>query len=304
MDGKAFKDLAVAARLSWQSISSKKQIRGTVGQEISEFLESDKRAVGSIKKLFDPKTEEIKKLESIKNETNKYWRDNTYEYMERGVRLTRKDNWMSVKEQMEAYRKQIKDAEKVLQENRDQILEKSKSFLGEKLFSLSDYPVTFEGSFDFELEPVNIEPPSYLMQLDPEAYDKAQKVLEQKLDSSLALFEEQIFTGLSGMLNHLVEKMKPGEDGKKKVFHESTFQNLWDLMKQYKELKVRDNEALDKLVDDAEKKLKGFDVGGIRASEAVRNQVVKEFEGLAKEAEKYVTQLPGRKVKLKEKVSE
>lgn len=187
MTGKDFKNVAVAARLSWTKLGTKKAIKGEVKQEISEFLQTNKGATGSTKYLFDPKTDEIKKIDSLKNETDKYWKDHTYQYMEPGVRLTRKDQWLSVKSQMEEYRKQIKEAEKKLQENREVVLQKSREFLGEKLYNESDYPATFEGSFDFELEVVNVEPPSYLMQLDPEAYEKAQQVLEEDGFCSSAL---------------------------------------------------------------------------------------------------------------------
>lgn len=298
MTGADFRAIAAAGRLGFSWLGLEKTIKGKTKESMVEAVRTSGKALGAKKRLFCPKDENINALQALHTVIKQYWEQSTLPYFDKGVRLTTRPKWTTVVEQLNKYRDQILELEKKLEENRASTLEKSALFLGPDLYCSSDYPSSFIGKFNLEIEPVNIEPPSYLLELDPEAYKRQEERLNEKVSASLDLFEEEIWAELSKTVSHLVEKMEPGDDGKKKVFHTSTLENITDLVSRYQNLRVRSNADLDQAIKDVKGRLAKFDAAGIKSSPAVRQQVHDTFAGVAEELAKRVTKVPSRRVEV------
>jgi len=294
----SFRDRCAGITVGFKWLGITRRVKGQFRERFLEETEADASGVEIDSKILNPKNEHLCRLTSIKSQAVTYYRDNTLPYVEKGKRLCRKDRYLEIRDRLLAYRDEIKQAEAEMEANRDAVLEDARQFR-KKLFNASEYPATFLGCFDISVEPVNLDPPSYLMELNPEEYERARKSLEEKCEKARLLYEEQLAQQGLGLVEKLLDRMRPAEDGRRKVFSSSLFDELTTFFTKYKELKatvagIRSETDVDKLVEQAEQALANFDVDGIRSSQKVRDQVTAAFSTIADELEKTVA--PARRV--------
>ena len=70
---------------------------------------------------------------------------------------------------MQTYRERLQEAARELAGQYDTIKSEAQQRLG-ALFNASDYPSTLDGLFDLEVSYPTIEPPEYLVALQPDVY--------------------------------------------------------------------------------------------------------------------------------------
>lgn len=73
---------------------------------------------------------------------------------------------------------------------------------------------------------LNLEPPSYLLRLDPKVYEQQAALLEADFQKAVALREQELAQQLLNSVQHLLERLQTGEDGRPRTFRDSTVERL------------------------------------------------------------------------------
>lgn len=306
LDSRNFRERVTGVMLQFSPwMTTSRSVKGEVQQDLTSFLETDATVVSSTSKIFDTQHEIIQNLAALRSQATTHYRQRTLPYLMKGVRLVNRTRYAELLREMtdgpDSFRTRIKLAEADLQRRRDEVIEAARAKLGPRLFNPSVYPATFVGCFDLTFEPVNIEVPSYLMELDPQEYARRVQELDTRCSQSFALYDEQLGVKFVELIEHLSEQLKPGEDGNKKRFHSSAVTNVQDFFGAYASMKqsFQDmpwNQDVAAAVDRAVAVLAENDLDAVKASQSIRTRVDAAFTEIRQSLEKFVVTATRRKV--------
>ena len=77
---------------------------------------------------------------------------------------------------------------------------------------------------------------------------------------------QTITSELAKLMSHLAERLSGTEDGKPKIFRDSAIGNLSEFFERFRELNVRSNADLDRLVADCQRIVRGVEPQDLRDS--------------------------------------
>ena len=132
-----------------------------------------------------------------------------------------------------------------------------------RLFNAADYPESLRNLFAVTWDFPSAEPPPYLQQLNPQLYEQECQRVQQRFDEAVKLAEEAFIAELAKLLSHLTERLSGTEDSKPKVFRDSAMGNLTEFFQRFRQLNIRSNEQLDRLVADAQGIIRGIEPQGV-----------------------------------------
>ncbi len=127
--------------------------------------------------------------------------------------------------------------------------------------------------FDFP----SVEPPDYLQQLNPQLYEEECRRVQSRFDEAVRLAEEAFTAELAKIISHLTERLSGQADGKPKTFRDSAVENLTEFFARFRQLNVRSNEQLDRLVADAQRVIRGVAPQELRDNAGLRQHVATEM---------------------------
>lgn len=180
-----------------------------------------------------------------------------------------------------------------------ELKKKAKSQLG-SLYDEADYPTEakLRSSFRFEHSFVSFDAPEKLKSISSALYEEE----SEKLRAKMAEAQESVITLLraefSQLVDHLVDKLTPGPDGKKKRFFSSNVDNLAEFLDSFSARNITNDEELSALVDKTKSLLKGVDVESIRASDRTRDRTKQAFSKLKSELAPLIEDAPIRQINL------
>lgn len=138
------------------------------------------------------------------------------------------------------------------------------------------YSQSLRGVFSIEFDFPNVEPPDYLKQLNPQLYEEECPRVENRFGEAVRLAEEAFTAELGRLISHLTERLSGSEDGRPKIFRDSAVENLAAFFERFRQLNVRSNERLDRLVADAQRVIRGIGPQELRDHAGLRQRVATE----------------------------
>ena len=177
---------------------------------------------------------------------------------------------------MGVFRQQQLDAARELTGHYEQIKSEAQRRLG-SLFNPSDYPTALDGLFDLEVSYPPIEPPHYLVALNPGVFEAEQARVRERFESAVELAEQAFATELQRLVTHLAERLTGLQDGQPKVFRDTAITNFTEFFDRFRRLNVRSNPELDALVDQARQVITGIEPQQLRDSVRLRQMVANDF---------------------------
>jgi hypothetical protein len=187
---------------------------------------------------------------------------------------------------VEAYPELMKEAKKLLK----------------GVFSGSDYltPDDVRAQFGFEWRYINFGVPAQLAKIREELYakekDKAAKHWAQATSEMTTLLR----ANMAELVEHMNDRLEPGEDGKPKTFKASTIDNLNDFLKNFDARNITDDKELKSVVMKARALVKGIDADKLRSNEELRAKMKTGMKGLRKQLDKLVVIKGKRKIRFAE----
>ena len=139
--------------------------------------------------------------------------------------------------------------------------------------------------------------------LPPEVREREEAKLRKSYEAAEAKITEMLYTGFQALVDHLAERLVQNEDGTKKTFQYTTFQNMVDFISTFKNKNVFSDERLASAVATAEDIIATVGTPGmkpedmakrIRDYDSVRNRTAEAFKALKLDVDKMVEDMPVR----------
>jgi hypothetical protein len=284
-----------AVRVAFTWFGVRKTLSSEQKAQAAEPFGAEGQFLSAAKKLFDTKHPKFQQLTSVRTRVVGYWKGLSLPYPEPGVRLLRQEEVGRFDDRMAEFHQELAEAVQALDEHYAQLKAAARERLG-TLYGEADYPPTLLGLFDVEWSYPSVEPPEYLMRLNPHLYQQERERMAQRFDEAVRLAEEAFTTEFSKLVAHLTERLTAAPDGERKVFRDSAIGNLREFFERFRSLNVRSGADLDRLVEAAQQALAGVDPQAVRDSAGLRQQVSAQLASVQAALDRMLVDQPRRRV--------
>ena len=265
-----------AVRVSMQWLGVRKTLTQEQKNQAADTFGAEGNFLSAGKKLLDTSHPAFKAVTAARNRIISLWRAMSLPYPENGVRLIRQDKIDEFNTKMQELREELDEVVSRLDEHYSELKSAARQRLG-RLFNPADYPDSLRGLFAVEWDFPSVEPPPYLQQLNPQLYEQECQRVQARFDEAVRLAEEAFVAELAKLVSHLTERLSGQEDGRPKVFRDSTVENLTGFFERFRALNVRSSEDLDRLVAQAQRVIRGVEPQDLRDNQGLRQHVATEM---------------------------
>jgi hypothetical protein len=284
---------AVRVHFTWWGVH--KTLTASQKEEVGLAYAADARFLTAGKKILDVRHEAFRRLTSVRTRVVNYWRGLTLPYVEPGVRLIRQSDIEPFVHTLHGFREELTQAEADLNAVYGDIKGDARQRLGQ-LYNPGDYPPEIRGLFGVEWDFPSIEPPTYLMQLNPAIYEQEQARVTARFEQAVQLAEQAFLSEFANVVSHLTERLSPDSDGERKVFRDSAITNLMEFFERFRTLSVRSNAQLDELVAQAQRVVRGVVAQDLRDNDGLRQHVATQLAGVQSVLDGMLVDRPRRRI--------
>ena len=284
-----------AIRVSFTWLGVRKALTPSQKAQAAETFGADGPYLSAAKKLLDTRCPAFRAVTSVRNRTVAYWKSMSLPYPEPGVRLIRQDYVEPFNERMMHLRELLQEEVQKLDQQLPHLRQAAEERLG-SLYDPADYPLTLIGLFALDWDFPSVEPPDYLLQLNPSLYEQERRRMMSRFEEAITLAEQAFTEELGKLVGHLVERLDGASDGKPKIFRDSAVSNLQEFFQQFRMLNVRSNAELERLVGMAERMVRGVTPQRLRDSEALRGQIASRLSSVQASLDGMLVDRPRRKI--------
>src|ERR1019366_9546516 len=215
---------SAAVRVSFIWLGVRKTLTPSQKTQAAETFGAESDFLSARKKLLDTTHSAYKDVTAIRGRVGAFWKALTLPYPDPGIRLIRQEQVDTFNQQMAAFRQELIDAVACLDEHYAELKSAARCRLG-NLYDPLDYPPTLRGLFDLAWEFPNVQPPDYLMQINPAIYEQERARIAARFEEAVRLAEQAFVSEFAGLVSHLCERLSTQGDGEKKVFRDTRKQN-------------------------------------------------------------------------------
>jgi hypothetical protein len=284
-----------AVKLAFTWLGVRKTLAPEQRTTAARAFHADRELLSASKLILDTRNPAYRAVAAVRSEASSYWRTVTLPFPEAGIRLLPQNSLSLFANTMAGYREKLQEAALELSAQYDTIKQEAQRRLG-TLFNASDYPQTLDGLFDLEVSYPTIEPPAYLMALQPDVYQQEQARVRERFESAVELAEQVFATELQKLVSHLAERLTGLHDGQPKVFRDSAVENLREFFQRFRQLNIRSNPELDALVEQAQQTITGIEPQQLRDSVRLRQMVANDFEQIQASVGEMLVDRPRRNI--------
>jgi hypothetical protein len=285
-----------AVRVSFTWFGVKKSLTPEQRATAAEAFDADSQLLSAGKKLLDTRHAAYKAVTAIRTKITDFTRGISLPFPEPGVRLIKQEAIDEFAATMADSKVELEDAVTNLDRHFDELKHAARERLG-SLFNSDDYPESLRGLFDVSFDFPNIEPPGYLVALNPLLYEQEQTRVSARFEEAVRLAEEAFLAEFGKLVAHLGERLAgSNDDGTTKVFRDSAIGNLVEFFDRFRQLNVRSNAQLDALVAEAQRIVRGVEPQDLRDSNALRQRVASEMSRVESALDNLLIDRPRRKI--------
>lgn len=283
-----------AVRVSLRWLGVRKTLTPEQKTQAAETFNAEGDFLSARKKLLDTRHPAYKEVTTVRGKVIAYWKGMTLPYPEPGVRLIKQSQIEAFNEAMQSLRNELDNAVAKLDEHYAELRAAARQRLG-SLYNADDYPPSLRGLFELTWDFPSVEPPDYLMQLSPAIYEQERARIASRFEEAVHLAEQAFLSEFGKLVAHLTERLS-GTDGDKKVFRDSAVSNLTEFFQRFKELNVGGNDELDRLVEQAQRVIRGVEPQELRDNGTLRQQVATQLAGVQSVIDGLMVDRPRRNI--------
>jgi hypothetical protein len=284
---------AVRVMLHWWGVH--RSLTAQQKEEVGLTYAADARLVTAGKRLIDVRHEAYRALTAIRTRLSSFWRGLTLPYTEPGVRLIRQADIEPFVHTMDGFHGELAEKVDELAAVYDDIKADARQRLG-RLYNPNDYPQDVRGLFAVEWDFPSVEPPAYLMRLNPDVYRQEQERVSRRFEEAVRLAEQAFAEEFAKLVSHLTERLAPSADGDRKVFRDSAITNLSEFFERFKHLNVGSSVQLDSLVEQAQQLVQGVSPQSLRDDTSLRQQVATRLGQVQAQLDGMLVDAPRRRI--------
>jgi hypothetical protein len=287
--------IAAAVRVSLHWWGVHRSLSPQQKEEVGLTYAADARLVTAGKKLLDTRHEAFRRLTSIKTRLTNYWRGISLPYTEPGIRLICQSEIDPFVHTMAGFREELAEGETELGAAYDEIKADSRRRLG-RLYDPADYPTEVRGLFAVEWDFPSVEPPSYLMRLNPDVYRQEQERVSRRFEEAVRLAEQAFLEEFVKLVGHLSERLTADTEGERKIFRDTAITNLTGFFERFRHLSVGSSAQLDELVNQAQQLVQGVSPQSLRDDNDLRRQVAGQLGQVQAQLDGMLVDVPRRRI--------
>jgi hypothetical protein len=289
------RDTTAAVRVSFTWFGVRKALTTEQRNQAAESFGADGDDLSAFKKLLDTRHVAYKAVTRVRGKVKAYWESLTLPFPENAVRLIRQHEVEGFNQQMARYRTELQEAVNRLNLHYADLQFAAQRRLG-SLFNPNDYPPSLRGLFDLSWDFPNVEPPDYLMQLNPALYEQERSRVAGRFDEAVRLAEQAFIGEFAKLIEHLSERLADNGEGERKIFRDTAITNLTEFFNRFRQLTVRSNDQLDALVDQAQRIVQGHEPKDLRDSDSLRQTIASQLSSVQAQLDGMLVDRPRRRI--------
>jgi hypothetical protein len=284
-----------AVRIAFTWLGVRKTLTPQQKTQAAEPFGAEGQFLSAGKKLLDTQHSAYKEVTAVRGRVSAYWKALTLPYPEPGIRLLRQDQIEPFQQQMLTFRHDLHEAVAQLDDQYSDLKTAARRRLG-GLFDAADYPPSLRGLFELAWEFPNVQPPEYLLQLNPALYEQEKARIAGRFEEAVRLAEQAFVSEFAALVSHLCERMSTEAGGEKKVFRDTAVTNLVEFFDRFRQLNLHSNDQLDGLVEQAQKFVRGIEPQALRANETLRQHVATQLSSVQAALDGMLVDRPRRNI--------
>lgn len=162
------------------------------------------------------------------------------------------------------------------------------------LFRATDYPDAnvVRGAFSLRWQYLAVDAPRKLGDVSKAILEREREKAARTWNDALGEATTVLRVSMKELVDHMVEKLQPGEDGKKKIFRDSMVGNLREFLRTFGARNISDDQELAALAKQAELLLAGVDAETLREGPTTRDRVREGMEKIKQTLDTLVVNAP------------
>lgn len=284
-----------AMKVSFTWWGTRKALTDDQKEEAANNFDAGKGYLSASKKLIDTKHPAYKPLAKIKRDIVAYWKMNTLPFPEQGIRLLPQAKLEEFELFMQSARNDLRMAANDLQDSYSALRYKAQTDLG-RLFNSDDYPRYVDGLFDVTHNVENVTPPDWLLELKPQWYEREMQRVRSLFNNAVELAEQAFISEMTDLVTSLRDRLSDNEDGTPKVFGDGCVEKLKAFIGRFRELSVKSNDDLERLVSDCDSLTRGVTADTFRNIPEIRQHVAAKLAEVQARMEQNLVVAPRRKI--------
>ncbi len=158
------------------------------------------------------------------------------------------------------------------------------------LFNQKDYPGVdrVREAFSMSYSYLEMSAPGRLAKMNPVLFRRESEALRERMANAVEESIQAMRAGFADLIEHMIERLTPGEDGKRKSFQYTTVQNLIEFMELFPAKNLAGDSDLGLLIDQTKKLLGGIDAKQLRKSDSLRDYVSEGFSDIKRKLDPLV----------------
>lgn len=151
-----------------------------------------------------------------------------------------------------------------------------------QMYNGADYPSVSDvrARFKLEWQFMDYGVPGRLKQLNQALFQAEQAKMQAKISEATEVMQQALRESMLGMVEHMVDRLTPSEDGKKKIFKASAVTSFQEFLTTFSNRNLTNDTALDGLVAQAKQLLNGVDADQIRSQDGLRDALATGFSAI------------------------
>lgn len=294
--GDKLREETIGCSLTTRALSTRRAMNTTQIEKVAETFEADKKSVSAGRVVINRKLDIIAPVYSLLLEARHFINARTIDYPIDGIRLCRKDQVNALTDGIQHRRETLGELLSNLDANWATVKADAKQRLNE-LYSDHDYPDRPSDCYGLYISFPAIRPDDSLLKLNPKLYKEEEARIRAKFQEAVEVAEAAAAADLQKLLSHLIERLQPSPDGKKKVFKASAIENIQEAISLFRVKTIGSNQQLEDVITQIDNLTKNTDAEALRKSSAESRQSF--IEGLAKineTVDSLVQAMPTRRV--------
>jgi hypothetical protein len=289
------RETTAAVRVSFTWFGVRKALTNEQKSQAAEPFGAEGDFISARKKLLDTKHVAYKEVTGVRGKVGAYWRSLTVPFPEPGVRLIRQHEVEGFNEKLADFRSELQTAVGKLDDHYLELKTAARRRLGD-LYDANDYPSSLRGLFDLTWDFPNVEPPDYLLQLNPSIYEQERARVANRFQEAVQLAEQAFISEFAKLIEHLTERLSDNGDGDRKIFRDTAITNITEFFERFRQLNVRSNSDLDALVERAQRIVSGVEPQALRDNAGLRQHVATQFSQVQSVIDGMLVDRPRRRI--------